>query len=123
MPANAMYFLFGMHWWYSFRRNDACAAHMGSLKQSTPEAALGQRYRPLVSPGLAILSVVGSNFVFSVASNGYAGHAVEGADCALLPGGAWGWTVITNYSVNPGGSISVPLDGGARKIIRLKQNP
>ena len=48
---------------------------------------------------------------------------VEGADCALLPGGAWDWRQITNYTVNPDGSISVPLDGEYRQIIRLKLTP
>ena len=77
----------------------------------------------LVSPGLAILSSAGSNFVFSFATNGYSGYAVEGSDCVLLPGGAWDWTQITNYTVNPDGSISVPVESGTRKIIRVKLTP
>lgn len=60
---------------------------------------------------------------FSAPTNGYSGYAVEGADCALLPGGAWDWAQITNYTVNPDGSISVPLDAGGRRVIRLKLNP
>ena len=76
-----------------------------------------------ISPNLAILSSSGSNFVFSVATNGYSGYDVEGADCALLTGGAWNWALITNFTVNPDGSISVPLEGGARRIIRLKLTP
>ena len=77
----------------------------------------------LAPPGLAIMSATGSNFVFSAATNGYSGYAVEGADCALLPGGAWDWRQITNYTVNPDGSISVPLDGENRQVIRLKLTP
>ena len=77
----------------------------------------------LAPPGLAIMSATGSNFVFSAATNGYSGYDVEGADCALLPGGAWDWRQITNYTVNPDGSISVPLDGEDRQIIRLKLTP
>lgn len=76
----------------------------------------------LAPPGLVIMSATGSNFVFSAATNGYSGYAVEGADCALLPGGAWDWRQITNYTANPDGSISVPLDGEDRQIIRLKLN-
>ncbi len=77
----------------------------------------------LAQPGLAIMSATGSNFVFSAATNGYSGYDVEGADCALLPGGAWDWRQITNYTVNPDGSISVPLDGENRQVIRLKLTP
>lgn len=77
----------------------------------------------LAPPGLAIISATGSNFVFSAATNGYSGYDVEGADCALLPGGAWGWRQITNYTVNTDGSISVPLDGEDRQVIRLKLTP
>ena len=77
----------------------------------------------LAPPGLAIISATGSNFVFSAATNGYSGYTVEGADCALLPGGAWGWELITNYTPNPDGSISVPLEGGGRRVIRLKLTP
>lgn len=77
----------------------------------------------LAPPGLAIMSATGSNFVFSAATNGYSGYAVEGADCALLPGGAWGWELITNYTANPDGSISVPLENGGRRVIRLKLTP
>ena len=51
------------------------------------------------------------------------GRGQSGGDCALLPRGAWGRTLITNYPVNPGGSISVPLECGARRIMRLKLNP
>jgi hypothetical protein len=76
----------------------------------------------LAPPGLAIISATGSNFVFSAATNGYSGYDVEGADCALLPGGAWDWRQITNYTVNPDGSISVPLEIGDRRVIRLKLN-
>lgn len=77
----------------------------------------------LAPPGLAIISATGSNFVFSAATNGYSGYIVEGADCALLPGGVWGWELITNYTANPDGSISVPLEGGGRRVIRLKLTP
>ena len=77
----------------------------------------------LAPPGLAIMSATGNNFVFSAATNGYSGYTVEGADCALLPGGVWGWELITNYTANPDGSISVPLENGGRRVIRLKLTP
>ncbi len=77
----------------------------------------------LATPGLAIMSATGSNFVFSAESNGYSGYAVEWADCVLLPGGVWNWRQITNHTVNPDGSISVPLESGGRKVIRLKLTP
>ena len=69
------------------------------------------------------MSATGSDFVFSAATNGYSGSIVEGADCVLLPGGVWGWELITNYTANPDGSISVPLEGGGRRVIRLKLTP
>ena len=77
----------------------------------------------LAQPGLAIMSATGSNFVFSATTNGYSSYDIEGADCALLPGGAWDWRQITNFTVNPDGSISVPLDAGTRRVIRLKLTP
>lgn len=77
----------------------------------------------LAPPGLAIMSATGSNFVFSATTNGYSSYHIEGADCALLPGGAWDWRQITNFTVNPDGSISVPLDAGTRRVIRLKLTP
>lgn len=51
------------------------------------------------------------------------GAGIGGGLCALLPGGIWNWAEITNYTLNPDGSNSVPLEDGIRRVIRLKLTP
>lgn len=82
----------------------------------------GESYAYIIhrTPGLNNLAATGGNLVFSIDTNGYSGFTVEGTDLTLLPGGAWDWQAVTNFEVNPDGSISVPMDGIQGEIIRLK---
>jgi PKD repeat protein len=111
----------------AYDANVASSARTGTVTVTAPGAAgspatlaVIQAKTPAVP--LTDLAVGASNLAFRVATNGFSGYAVEGADCALLPNYAWDWRILSNAMVQPDGIISIPLDGAKRMVIRLRMD-
>jgi hypothetical protein len=71
-------------------------------------------------PEIASVQATSGDLSLSLDMKSYTGYTIEGADCSLLESGAWDWQTITNFVVNPDGSINIPMDADASKIIRAR---
>ena len=109
----------------AYEANPSPSARTGTVTVTAPGAANLDEILTVIqastpSVPLTELSVDASQLAFRVATNGFSGYTVEGADCALLPNFAWDWRILSNGIVQPDGRISIPLDGAKRMVIRLR---
>ena len=101
------------------------SSRTGTVTVTAPGAANQPATLAVIQAGtrlvvLTDLAAGASNLAFRVETNGFSGYTVEGADCALLPDRAWDWRDLSNSIVQPDGSISIPMDGAKRMVIRLR---